>query len=143
MSDFQKAISLLRSEGINVSVTNFEQVQVAHIETENFRGSFISKAEEPASEVKGLHYANILLRDMKYKVSKEEIQLSIGEQDVEELTNLIASVNDLKCVERDYGIILNEHAELTYFKQIAEKYLTAEQLEVIQEELEDIPEISC
>lgn len=140
MSDFQKAISALRSQGLSVTVNNFESVQVARIESDDFRGGLITKTDVYESEVKGLHHANVLLNDMKYRLANGEDKISFGEQDVEELTKLIATVNDLKFVERDYGIIISEHAELFHFKQIAEKFLTAEQLEEIQEDLEDIPE---
>ncbi|MGX7596320.1 hypothetical protein ACWNS2_13895 [Planococcus plakortidis] len=43
-------------------------------------------------------------------------------------------------IASNYGSLVMEHADLFHFKQIAEKHLTAEQLESIQEEMENIPE---
>lgn len=140
MSDFQKSISVLRSQGFGVTIRNFERVQVARIEGNDFRGGLISKPDKYNSEVEGLHHATILISDMKYKLANKENQISFGEQDIEELEKLISTVYDLKFVERDYGILINENADLDNFNQLAKKYLSTEQLEEIQEELENIPE---
>ena len=51
------------------------------------------------------------------------------------------SLEDLKNVAEEYAKLVNEHAELFHFKEVAKKYLTAEQLEEIENELEDIPEV--
>lgn len=45
-------------------------------------------------------------------------------------------------IASNYGSLVMEHADLFHFKQIAKKHLTAEQLEDIQEEMEDVPETS-
>lgn len=52
MSDFQKAISALRSQGINVTVENFmNNIQVAKIEGDNVVGGF-------STNVKSMLFAN-------------------------------------------------------------------------------------
>lgn len=40
----------------------------------------------------------------------------------------------------DYEQLVREHADLVHYKQLAETYLTEEQRDALQEELDDLPE---
>lgn len=50
------------------------------------------------------------------------------------------SIDELKYVANLYEKMIDEHADLVQFKEIATRYLTDEQLENIEEETNDIPE---
>lgn len=43
-------------------------------------------------------------------------------------------------IEKDYGQLINEHAELVHFKDVATKHLTEEQLLKIEDEIENVPD---
>lgn len=50
------------------------------------------------------------------------------------------SLEELKRIADEYGNLVCENADLEHFKEVATKYLTDEQLEDIEEEMNDIPE---
>lgn len=53
------------------------------------------------------------------------------------------SLEDLKYIADEYAKLVNEHADLLHFKEVAMKHLTDEQLEKIVDEMENIPETGC
>ena len=76
------------------------------------------------------------------KVEMIEQENNISDIDKETKFSDSLSIEDLKHIAEEYGKLVNEHAHLLHFKETAEKLLTKEHLEEIEEEMENIPEVN-